>query len=132
METNRVTGLDAARASMMLFGVFLHVVLFSRGLLFDTADPARQTILGLYFTGHAFRLPTFFVLAGFFASLLIAKRGPKEFLRNRARRLGLVMLLVAPVLIIVTLAVSGRIDNVRTLHFWLDRDYFTFGSSISS
>jgi glucan biosynthesis protein C len=38
---------------------------------------------------HAFTLPTFFILAGFFSAMLFFQRGPLEFARNRAARIAL-------------------------------------------
>lgn len=41
---------------------------------------------------HTFRMPAFFVIAGYFAALLLARRAPGEWLRNRVTRLGLPMI----------------------------------------
>lgn len=38
---------------------------------------------------HAFRMPVFFILAGFFVAMLVNKRGARGMLANRLRRLGL-------------------------------------------
>jgi hypothetical protein len=38
---------------------------------------------------HAFTLPTFFMLAGFFSAMLYLRRGATEFARNRAARIAL-------------------------------------------
>lgn len=42
---------------------------------------------------HTFRLPAFFVMAGFFAALLVEKRGWTRMVENRMMRLGLPMIL---------------------------------------
>ena len=57
----------------------------------------------LFFFIHSFRMPTFFVLAGFFASLLVEKRGLWGTYKNRASRI-LAPLLVA---IVTILPVTG-------------------------
>jgi peptidoglycan/LPS O-acetylase OafA/YrhL len=106
---------------MMLLGVFLHVLLISKNLIDARSSLEHHTMLGLYFTGHAFRLPAFFVLAGFFASLLIAKRGPNEFLRNRGRRLGLVLVLIGPFVVLVTLIVRGDSEHLLSVNYLLDK-----------
>ena len=106
---------------MMLLGVFLHVLLIDKTLIDTHSGAERQALLGLYFTGHAFRLPAFFMLAGFFASLLIATRGPKEFLLNRGRRLGLVLLLLGPILACITLVVRGDLQSIQSFTFWVDK-----------
>ncbi len=41
---------------------------------------------------HVFRLPLFFLIAGFFAALLASTRGTAAFLRNRATRIGIPLL----------------------------------------
>jgi len=123
MITNRVDGLDAARASMMLFGVFLHILIFSTSLIDAKSVVEEQAILGVYFTGHTFRLPAFFVLAGFFAGLLIAKRGPSGYLRNRGRRLGLVLLTIAPFMVLITMVVSGEIEYVQSFSILVDKGF---------
>lgn len=123
----RSAALDAARASMMLVGVFLHILLFSKRAIENRSVFEDYVISGVYFTFHTFRLPAFFVLAGFFACLLIEKRGLSGFLRNRATRLGLVLVLVAPLIVVATLHVSGRTQAVADfegvvragfLHLW--------------
>ncbi len=48
-------------------------------------------LLALYI--HAFRLPAFFVMSGFFAALLVSRRGWQGFLENRVARLGLPFIL---------------------------------------
>lgn len=77
------------RSVLMLLGVVLHAANPYRG---DGGwlvhDPAGSTALGaLVVAIHAFRMPAFFVVAGYFAMRLL-RRGPTGvFLRDRARRL---------------------------------------------
>lgn len=88
----RHPGLDALRGSMMLMGILLHGAVFylaappaafpmptdrSGGPMFDV----------LFHFIHSFRMPAFFLLAGFFAALLWQKRGWKGFYRNRLARI---------------------------------------------
>ncbi len=51
---------------------------------------------------HAFRMPAFFILAGFFAALLAATRGPEGLLRNRLARLALPFALFWPLVFSAT------------------------------
>jgi glucans biosynthesis protein C len=46
----------------------------------------------LFFVIHVFRMALFFVIAGFFARVLFERQGLGGFVRNRARRVGLVLL----------------------------------------
>jgi fucose 4-O-acetylase-like acetyltransferase len=51
---------------------------------------------------HAFRMPVFFILAGYFVALLVAHRGDKGMLAHRLRRLALPFAIFWPVLIVCT------------------------------
>lgn len=56
----------------------------------------------IFWTIHVFRLPLFFLVAGFFAALMVERRGAVALVRNRCVRIGvplvLGVLLVVPVL----------------------------------
>lgn len=51
---------------------------------------------------HAFRMPVFFVIAGYFVALLVAGRGHKAMLAHRMRRLALPFAIFWPILIVCT------------------------------
>lgn len=55
---------------------------------------------------HAFRLPTFFLITGFFARLLYQRLGPAAFVRHRAKRI-LIPLLVGMVTIVPLIQAVG-------------------------
>src|SRR4051812_10660417 len=92
MDERRYYGLDALRGAMMMLGIVLHAA-----TLYLAAPPPhvplttdRNTSLtmdAIFDLIHSFRMPCFFVLAGFFASLLVEKRGVWETYRNRAARI---------------------------------------------
>ena len=74
---------------MMLLGIYLHVVVGYSGdghWPYIDVHPAAALnwSLGLI---HAFRMPAFFAMAGFFGALLWNRRGPASFGANRARRI---------------------------------------------
>ncbi|MBI4876530.1 MAG: acyltransferase family protein, partial [Acidobacteria bacterium] len=84
----RYHGLDGLRAWMMLAGIWLHTVVgFSRDGGWPYKDPHPTDVydftLGII---HAFRMPAFYVMAGFFGALLYYRRGARGFLANRAAR----------------------------------------------
>jgi glucan biosynthesis protein C len=90
----RLHAFDGLRASMMLLGVVVHAALSysqypsSRDWAFK--DPRTSVVCDLLLTGSGlFRMPAFFVLAGFFAAATHRKRGPAGLVRDRIRRLGL-------------------------------------------
>lgn len=84
----RYHGLDALRGSMMLLGIYLHAaVAYANIGGWPWKDEARTSAydisIGLI---HFFRMPVFYVMAGFFAALLIDRKGIQAFMRNRATR----------------------------------------------
>lgn len=94
--TPRYHAFDALRASMMLLGVFLHSAAAYATLpdVWWLKDPVTSRWADLFILLiHTFRLPVFFVMSGFFAALLIERRGRMGFLENRAARLALPFLL---------------------------------------
>jgi len=73
---------------MMLLGIYLHAaVAYSSHGVWPWKDGSTTGVfdasLGLI---HVFRMPVFYVMAGFFAALLLEQRGIVEFVRNRAVR----------------------------------------------
>lgn len=103
---------DALRAALMLLGIPYHTALAYR--------PGREWIVnsheGLaFFTYlaefiHLFRMPAFFVIAGYFAALLLARRSPREWLGGRFRRLG-VPLVVSLLTLVPVLNIACELSN---------------------
>ena len=88
-STGRLHSLDSLRACMMLLGIVLHTfngyVDFPVGRVAD-ARTSQAFDFGYLFL-HLFRMPVFFVMSGFFASLLIDRRGIRDFIKNRSGRI---------------------------------------------
>jgi len=101
-RADRLHGLDALRALALLLGVLLHASMsFLPGAQFFwvVSDHEKSTLLGpVFFMIHIFRMPLFFMLAGFFAHRLIQKKGMSGFIRDRARRIALPLLIGWPVI----------------------------------
>ncbi len=90
----RFHSLDACRAAAMLWGLFFHgaVSFMTIPIGWAVQDDARSQVADAFiWISHSFRMPVFFLLAGFFARLLYEKLGPAGFLKHRARRLLLPM-----------------------------------------
>jgi peptidoglycan/LPS O-acetylase OafA/YrhL len=97
----RYHSLDGLRAVMMLLGIVLHVISaysnapgvwwYKDNVTHPLAD------LTLVFL-HTFRLPVFFVMAGFFGALLYTRRGWTGLAKNRAKRILLPLLVFLVVL----------------------------------
>ena len=95
----RQHSLDALRAAMMLLGLVLHAAVSYTVSPFGAAwpykDPRTSELFDwVVFIIHLFRMPTFFVMAGFFAAFLYYREGTAGFIAHRLRRL-LVPLIVA-------------------------------------
>lgn len=89
---DRLHALDNLRATMMWLGIVLHVaVIHLEGPSplpwhDDRSTPVADLLMAFI---HAFRMPVFFVLAGFFVTLLVQRRGTRAMVRNRLQRLAL-------------------------------------------
>jgi peptidoglycan/LPS O-acetylase OafA/YrhL len=91
-EVPRLHALDGLRAAMMLLGLVLHsaasYTATSLGEAWPYQDAATSTLFDfVVFIVHLFRMPAFFVIAGFFAALLYERQGSSGFLQHRARRI---------------------------------------------
>jgi glucan biosynthesis protein C len=88
-DASRYHSLDALRGVMMLLGIYLHAaVAYSAYGSWPWKDGSTTGLfdvsLGLI---HVFRMPVFYVLAGFFAALLYERRGARGFVQNRVIRI---------------------------------------------
>jgi glucans biosynthesis protein C len=100
MQQHRRDDLDNLRALLMLAGVLFHAALAYSPIaqpFFPTADRQHSVWVDLpiWFV-HLFRMPVFFLIAGFFCALLVEKRGIYGMLAERARRIALVFVLFWP------------------------------------
>ncbi len=92
-KTERIHALDSLRAIMMLLGIVLHTSMTYADTDFGAAwilkDIGSTNISNdyIYKVIHSFRMQTFFVVAGFFASLLFYERSPKKMIQNRVSRI---------------------------------------------
>ncbi|HAN98579.1 MAG TPA: hypothetical protein DCQ98_14605, partial [Planctomycetaceae bacterium] len=101
-ESDRVHYLDNLRALAMLLGVYLHGALAyaepSRSIWLATDPQGSRLVDASIWCIHLFRMNLFFLLAGYFAKLLIERKGIGPFLRNRATRIALPFVSFWPVL----------------------------------
>src|SRR5262245_27695623 len=93
MENNtRLHALDAVRAFALLLGVVFHAGFsFLPGMIpgvWAIVDTSPSTAIGvLLFTAHVFRMSLFFFIAGFFARMLLLRRGSRGFWADRGKRI---------------------------------------------
>ena len=95
----RVHALDNLRAVMMWLGIVLHVAAIHTVMKSPLPWHDRQTSAWadlLAAVIHSFRMPVFFIVAGFFVLLLLRQRGAWGMLKNRLSRLGLPFALLWP------------------------------------
>lgn len=89
MGSNRIYAMDVLRAVAMYLGIVLHSAIVYQ----QTPRPgwprdlyASGAFDFFYETVHSFRMQLFFLVAGFFANLLIRKIGVTSFMEHRLRR----------------------------------------------
>lgn len=93
LQTTRVRYwyMDTLRAYLMLGGVFYHAALvYSPHIAWRIHDPGTNPFFDIVvITFTSFRMPAFFLMAGFFCSLLFLRDNPKLVVRRRLVSLGL-------------------------------------------
>ncbi len=88
LANRRYHGLDAIRAVMMTLGLVLHVALCYGEGPWVYKDPETTDVAGLITVSvHVFRMPIFFVMAGFFGAMVYERRGAATFARQRFDRI---------------------------------------------
>jgi peptidoglycan/LPS O-acetylase OafA/YrhL len=100
--------MDTLRAGALLLGVFAHAAISFFPEPSWVADDVESSpaLLVAFFTQHIFRMSLFFAVAGFFAHMLLQKRGVEGLVRNRAKRIALPFLVFWPLLLACLVAVA--------------------------
>ncbi len=103
--------MDNLRALAMLAGIVFHASLAYSPMLhffWLTADhESSKSIDVIAWFSHLFRMPLFFLIAGFFSMLLIEKRGVAAMLGNRAMRVLVPLSIFLP---LVLMSMGAGID----------------------
>lgn len=81
---------DTLRAFLMLLGIPYHVAMAYRPnqVWIVRSDEGIAAFTWLAEIIHYFRMPAFFLIAGYFAGLLLMRRAPGDWLKGRFTRLG--------------------------------------------
>jgi peptidoglycan/LPS O-acetylase OafA/YrhL len=107
----RIHYLDNLRALAMLLGVFLHGAFAyaapAQSFWLATDSESSVVIDATIWFIHLFRMSLFFLLAGYFAHLMIERKAIVGFLSNRALRLAVPFVLCYPILLIAMTLVFG-------------------------
>jgi glucan biosynthesis protein C len=124
---DRVYGLDAARAVLMIAGIPYHAALpFSDADWLIELQPVP--FLGwLSWTIHLVRMPAFFFISGILSAIVVSRRGKSSWIRNRNSRLGYPLLFGVFVLNYAQLILLKKHENYGYVqavlsafpgHFW--------------
>ncbi|MCY4515429.1 MAG: acyltransferase family protein, partial [Candidatus Tectomicrobia bacterium] len=117
--------MDALRTVAMLLGVILHSAVF---LIDEDLWPVhvdtylegrsneRNPYAILFSAIHGFRMPVFFLISGFFAAMLLEKRGLGRMAMHRMKRLALPFAIAA--LTIVPLTSRLLLGDALDLPWW--------------
>lgn len=101
---NRLHYMDNLRAIIMLAGVFFHAGLayspMYQAVWFSADQVNSRYVEYLVNFFHIFRMPLFFVIAGFFAALLVQRKGLGGMLKNRSGRILLPFILFLPLIML--------------------------------
>jgi peptidoglycan/LPS O-acetylase OafA/YrhL len=102
--TDRLHALDAVRAFALLSGIALHATMpFLNGLKgWATTETPSDTLAGVWYLIHMFRMPVFFLIAGFFARMMLERRGVRGFIKDRSRRIVLPLVLGLPAVLLLS------------------------------
>lgn len=145
-DNRRYHSLDQLRGVMMLLGLVIHsavsFITVPRPTAWAYNDSSTSVLFDiLVFFIHVFRMPLFFLVAGFFTAYLYYRRNPWQMLTNRMTRVALPFALFLPILFpLITsgakfsigggvnggwnAAISylstpaGWYENFRTMHLW--------------
>jgi peptidoglycan/LPS O-acetylase OafA/YrhL len=103
-QSERIFYLDNVRALAMLLGVFFHGALAYAAIghqFWLIGDREGSTVISVTaWFSHVFRMALFFLIAGYFAKLLVQKRGAGKFLINRGLRIALPFVVFLPIVTI--------------------------------
>ena len=108
IANRRYHGLDILRSFALILGLFFHASIpFAENPLplWIVYDESKSWIFDSIIVGtHSFRMPLFFLLAGFFSALLYRKLGERNFLIARTKKIILPfiasMLFLTPLMVI--------------------------------
>ena len=112
----RFHGLDFLRAIAMLLGIVLHAPLFYYVPQISEAyslPEIKPWIMAIVYWIHNWRMPVFFMIAGFFCLLVIESKSLGYFLKDRIIRLGIVLVIFGALFDLS----DGKIDG-RLMHLW--------------
>ena len=125
----RIHFLDGARAILMLLGIPYHVAMVYRtgnDWEFATSDESSALLSYVAEFIHIFRMPLFFVVAGYFAMMMLRRNAPARWFGGRVFKLGVPLLAAGVLLNPISLMVQD--DSAMLLAYvgdhWLAHLWF--------
>jgi len=105
---------DFARALYLLLGIPFHAaVVYSTHHVWPVSSPEPSPVLTfLADMLHTFRMPGFFILAGYFAMMMIGRKGPGPWLASRFIRLGVPLVAASLTILPFQIVVSTYSETV--------------------
>ncbi|MBN2320262.1 MAG: acyltransferase family protein [Acidobacteria bacterium] len=88
-SVDRLHSLDAVRATALLLGIALHgTIPFLQDMPgWPWNEEPNNTMAAVWYVIHIFRMPVFFLIAGFFGRMVIERRGTRAFIKDRSKRI---------------------------------------------
>lgn len=128
---SRYHALDALRAAMMFLGIYLHAVVAYSPTGGWPYKPLQLTTTLDWSVGliHVFRMPVFYVMAGFFAALLLQRYGLRRAADNRFWRIVVPFVIGWIILfpLVMFLAAFGKLDDLSAaLQFILSGRFLAY------
>lgn len=124
--------LDALRAFAMLLGIVLHGLLsFMPNSGWPSQDIHQSEVYGMGFAAiHGFRMPLFFLVSGFFTTMMWRRRSFDGLFRHRTQRI-IVPMIVFGMFLIPTLLVVGGLSEAKKAQMYRDGTLVTQKSTES-
>lgn len=122
--------LDALRAFAMLLGIVLHAAIFLipdfwpeeyTDQVYDAGSSNSDIYFILFSAIHGFRMQVFFLISGFFTAMLWQRRGLRDLVMQRGKRIGLPLALGALTIIPINtwIFVGGEFEFEWWPFLWL-------------
>lgn len=127
---SRYHALDSLRAAMMLLGIYLHAAVAYSPIGGWPFKPPQLTAKLDYsiILIHAFRMPVFYVMAGFFAALLLERYGWRRAASNRFWRIAVPFIVAWSLLfpLVMFLSALGRRGPEAAVDFILSGRFLAY------
>ncbi|WP_164738221.1 acyltransferase family protein [Frigidibacter oleivorans] len=107
-SSERFHFLDSARALCMVLGIPYHAgLIYHPGMSWRADSPQDSMALGLLSQASSnFRMQLFFIIAGFFSAMMIGRRTPEAWMRQRMQRL--LLPFVAAMILIIPFQIAAE------------------------